>query len=340
MPQEVKAGEQDTGWGKLSVPQPRNVLCEGGESVRKIALCALKGGVGKSSMTAGLGLALVEQGYKVGFLDCDVTGSNLYSALGLEHSPEWELDRVHEMVVAPEVNGFWLVSIASFAGEDYAVLWEGSHQKELADARDKIGKLKATVLSQSSQPEILGENLELIRRQIDDILAWSKWRFISELVSEEKVKWPPLDYLLADLPPSSSAEMFSFFQEVRDLFGVIIVSQPTRISTIGLIRTIDLLRQKQIPILGLVANQDGFLNKYGELEYQFLSPRVDLREVASKAGISFLLSIPQVGNMDWVGGYFKLLADAVVNAKPVVLKEITLGRRLKRKVVKGIGRRL
>ncbi|GAJ03116.1 unnamed protein product, partial [marine sediment metagenome] len=89
--------------------------------------------------------------------------------------------------------------------------------------------------------------------------------------------------------------MFSFFEQVESLFGVVVVSQPTRISTIGLQRTIDLLRVKQIPIIGLVANQDGFLNRLGEIEYQFLSPRVDLEEVARKAKIPFLISIPQTG---------------------------------------------
>jgi ATP-binding protein involved in chromosome partitioning len=54
-----------------------------------IAICALKGGVGKSTLAANLGLALVRQGMKVGLIDIDVTGSNLYSALGLEHSPKW-----------------------------------------------------------------------------------------------------------------------------------------------------------------------------------------------------------------------------------------------------------
>ncbi|GAI50852.1 unnamed protein product, partial [marine sediment metagenome] len=123
--------------------------------------------------------------------------------------------------------------------------------------------------------------LFVISRIIDDVLASSKWRFVTELLSAEIITWPqPLDFQIADLPPSTSNEMFSFFDQVKDLFGVVIVSQPTKISTIGLIRTIDLLRVKQIPILGLVANQDGFLNRLGEIEYQFLSPRVDLQKVA------------------------------------------------------------
>ena len=301
--------------------------------MKKIAIVALKGGVGKSSVVAGLGLALVEKDYKVGFLDIDVTGSNLYSALGLAHSPKWGLDSIDERVIVPEVNGYWLLSIASYAGEDYAVLWEGSHHAELVDARDRIQKMKAGAGTV--------DELEGVRRQIDDVLASSKWRFVSELVSDEVVTWPqPLDFLIADLPPSTSNEMFSFFEQVEDLYGAVVVSQPTRISTIGLERTIDLLRVKQIPIIGLVANQDGFLNRHGEIEYQFLSPRVDLKEVVGKAGIPFLTSIPQTGDSNKIKPYFSELADKVVSSKPVVLKDINMVKKLKRKVIKGIARRL
>jgi len=308
--------------------------------VKKVAIVALKGGVGKSSVVAGLGLALAKRKFKVGFLDIDITGSNLFSALGLEHSPKWLLDSLNEKVIVPEVNGYWLLSIASYAGEEYAVLWESSQHNELRKVRDQVVSLK-DLIAPTPDPSQITEALDDIGREIDDILASSKWRFVSELLSDEIVTWPePLDFLIADLPPSTSNEMFSFFNQVKDLFGVIIVSQPAQISTIGLHRTIDLLRVKQIPIIGLVANQDGFLTRYGEVEYQFLSPRVDLKEVARRADIPFLISIPQTGDSHKLKPYFSELAEKVIGSKPVVLKEVTMGRKLKRKIVKGIARRL
>jgi len=306
--------------------------------MKKVAVVALKGGVGKSSVVAGLGLALVGKSYKVGFVDLDVTGSNLYSALGLPKSPKWQLDTTNEKIIVPEVNGYWLLSIASYTGEEYAVLWERSHHAELTEARDKIGELQHKM---EFEPVVMFDELETIRREIDEVLASSKWRFVSEILSDDVVTWPqPLDYQIADLPPSTSNEMFSYLEQTKDLFGVFIVSQPAQISTIGLLRTVDLLRVRQIPILGLVANQDGFLNCHGEIEYQFLSPRVDLKQVASKAGIPFLASIPQTGERNIAQRYFSELADKIINAKPVVLKDITLAKKLKRKVAKGIIRRI
>jgi Mrp family chromosome partitioning ATPase len=306
--------------------------------LKKLAVLALKGGVGKSTVVARLSLDLVGKGFTVGCVDLDVTGSNLYSALGLEHSPRWGLDSVNEKIIVPEVNGYWLLSIASFAGEENAVMWDGSQNSELMGTMKKIGELQHKL---ECEPVVMFDELEAIRKQIDDVVASSKWRYVTELLSADIVTWPkPLDYQIFDLPPSSSQEMFSFLDQTKDLFGVFIVSQPSAIATTGLVRTIDLLRVKQIPIVGLVVNQDGFLNSHGEIEYQFLSPRVGLEAIAKKAGIPFLLSIPQSGNVKRLEPYFSELADKIIKSTPVVLKDVTLGKKLKRRLAKGIARRL
>ncbi len=306
--------------------------------MKKLAVLALKGGVGKSTVVAGLSLALVGKRCTVGCVDLDVTGSNLYSALGLEHSPRWGLDNANEKIIVPEVNGYWLLSIASFVGEENAVMWDGSQNTELARAMGKIDELKGKI---NSEPGAIFGDLEAIRKQIDDVVASSKWRYVTEMLSDNIVTWPkPLDYQIFDLPPSSSQEMFSFLDRTKDLFGVFIVSQPSAIATTGLVRTIDLLRVKQIPIVGLVINQDGFLNRHGEIEYQFLSPRVDLEAIAKKVGIPFLMSIPQTGDVKKLEPIFSELAARIISSSPVVLKDVTLGKKLKRKLVKGIARRL
>lgn len=303
--------------------------------MKKLAVLALKGGVGKSTVVAGLSLALVKKKYKVGCVDLDVTGSNLYSALGLEHSPRWGLDSVHEKIIVPKVNGYWLLSIASFVGENNAVMWDGSQNAELTEAMRRLDEIKIDY-----EPLVLGSKLKEIHRIIDDVLASSKWRYVTELLSDNIVTWPePLDYQIFDMPPSSSQEMFSFLDQTRDLFGIFIVSQPSTIATTGLVRTIDLLRVKQIPIIGLVANQAGFLNRHNEIEYQFLSPRVDLEAIAGKSGIPFLISIPQSGDVRKLENYFSELADKIITSRPVVLKDVTKGKKFKRELFKGIARR-
>ena len=51
---------------------------------RKIMIMSNKGGVGKSTVTANLGVALAEMGYKVGIADVDMHGPNIPKMLGVE----------------------------------------------------------------------------------------------------------------------------------------------------------------------------------------------------------------------------------------------------------------
>jgi hypothetical protein len=67
---------------------------------------------------------------------------------------------------------------------------------------------------------------------------------------------------------------------------------------------------------------------------------VDLKIAARDSGIPFLISIPQCGDPSKLKPYFSLLADKITKAVPVVLHDITLGKKLKRKLVKGVARRL
>jgi len=302
--------------------------------MKRISVISLKGGVGKSSIVAGLGLALRDKGLKVGFIDIDVTGSNLYSALGLDHSPKWILDTSNKRVIVPFINGVWLLSISSHTGEDFAVLWEGSQNKELESMR---ALLDATTLSVSE----LAENLTRVRDTLDSVIASSKWRYVTEILSDDIVTWPePLDFQITDMPPSTSTEMFSYLENCPDLFGVFIVTQPSVIATTGLRRTIDLLRNRQIPIMGLVINQDGYITRQGELEYQFLSPRADIESIAAKTKIPILLSIPQTGEPERARAYFSALADRILEVKPFILSENSIKRKVKRKVAKSLVRNL
>lgn len=54
-----------------------------------IALASGKGGVGKTLLTAALGLALAEEGYRVLLADCDMGLRNLDIPLGMEDKLRW-----------------------------------------------------------------------------------------------------------------------------------------------------------------------------------------------------------------------------------------------------------
>ena len=90
-------------------------------STRVLAVCSGKGGVGKSTVTAGLAVALSEQGDRVGVLDADIYGHSIPHLLGINQKPI----AVDKMIVPPVKNGLKLMSIGFFLDDNQPVMWRG-----------------------------------------------------------------------------------------------------------------------------------------------------------------------------------------------------------------------
>lgn len=101
-----------------------------GSLTRVIAVTSGKGGVGKSSITVGLALALADQGLSVGIVDADVFGFSIPGLMGLSRDGRTEQPtRVDDMILPPVAHGIKVVSIGVFLGDadprETAVSWRG-----------------------------------------------------------------------------------------------------------------------------------------------------------------------------------------------------------------------
>ncbi len=97
---------------------------------RVIAVTSGKGGVGKSSLTTGLAVALAQHGLAVGLVDADVFGFSIPGLLGLSRDGRTEQPtRVGEMILPPVAHGVKVISIGMFLGDadprSTAVSWRG-----------------------------------------------------------------------------------------------------------------------------------------------------------------------------------------------------------------------
>ncbi|MEI8001539.1 MAG: Mrp/NBP35 family ATP-binding protein [Actinomycetes bacterium] len=90
-------------------------------ATRVIAVSSGKGGVGKSSVTTNLAIALAARGHRVAAVDADVWGFSMPRMLGIQHPP----DLVDDLIVPPSANGVRLISMGFFASEEQAVIWRG-----------------------------------------------------------------------------------------------------------------------------------------------------------------------------------------------------------------------
>lgn len=268
--------------------------------MRKIVICSLKGGTGKTTVSSNLARSLKRLGFTVGYLDADITAPTGSEAFGLEKPPDWKLDAAADdgrgAVVPDTVDGIQFITLASHFGQAPAVLWNEAVK------------------------------IDAVRQLLQGVVAWAD-----------------LDWLVLDTPPSSSAEMQALYDYITDLHGVILVFQPTDMAAADLLRTLDFLKFKKVPILGLVSNMSYCLSPSGERFWPFLSPKVDLAAICEKFGVPLLGEIPLTPDRKVVEQVFDRIASRLDEARPVILKE-DIARRLiregKRKLLKAAVRRL
>ena len=90
-------------------------------TTRVIAVASGKGGVGKSTLTANLAVALAERGERVGVLDADVYGYSIPHVLGITQRPIV----VDSMIVPPVRGELKVMSIGLFAEDNGPIMWRG-----------------------------------------------------------------------------------------------------------------------------------------------------------------------------------------------------------------------
>ncbi|MGZ0230479.1 MAG: Mrp/NBP35 family ATP-binding protein [Acidimicrobiales bacterium] len=88
---------------------------------RVLLISSGKGGVGKSSVTTNLSIALSNRGKSVAVVDADVWGFSIPRMLGVQRPPTI----IDEMLIPPEAHGVKMISMGFFAEEDQPVIWRG-----------------------------------------------------------------------------------------------------------------------------------------------------------------------------------------------------------------------
>jgi ATP-binding protein involved in chromosome partitioning len=100
------------GFGRQAIPGIRNIVAVG----------AGKGGVGKSTTSVNLALALHRKGARVGLMDADVYGPNIPQMLGVKDQPEVSDDK---RMLPPEAYGIKVISMGMLVPPDQPIIWRG-----------------------------------------------------------------------------------------------------------------------------------------------------------------------------------------------------------------------
>ncbi|HOI27818.1 MAG TPA: Mrp/NBP35 family ATP-binding protein [Paludibacteraceae bacterium] len=109
---------------KKAAPEVQEKLLPGVKNI--IAVSSGKGGVGKSTISSNLAVALANEGYRVGLLDADIFGPSVPKMFGLEDAhPILEEIGSRELIRPEEKYGVKMLSIGFFVDPQMAVLWRG-----------------------------------------------------------------------------------------------------------------------------------------------------------------------------------------------------------------------
>lgn len=186
---------------------------------RVIVVASGKGGVGKTTVTVNLALAMQRSGAKVGIFDADIYGPNVPLMLGVHRrkASQGYMAMARRKEALPYIQpltrfGLKVMSIGLLVGED-------------------------EVIDPARSPDAVGQ---LVVQTLKDVI------------------WGELDYLFIDLPPSAGQPQASLVAHVP-IDGVVIVTTPQDLSLLDAGRSLRLFQQGDIPILGIVENMSYFI---------------------------------------------------------------------------------
>jgi ATP-binding protein involved in chromosome partitioning len=119
------------GHGHATGPAEAPPFMQIGAKTRILGISSGKGGVGKSSTTVNLAIALAKMGYQVGVLDADIYGFSVPKMLGVDRQPtmipdsEGSADKELRMIIPPVGHGVSAMSMGFLVEEDRAIIWRG-----------------------------------------------------------------------------------------------------------------------------------------------------------------------------------------------------------------------
>jgi len=116
----VTAAEIEIGWEQTAQVEFKNLI----PGIKRcVVVGSGKGGVGKSTVTVNLAIAMVQQGLKVGLLDSDIYGPSIPMMLGLKDSP---LGTPDGKILPLDAFGLKVMSMGLLIEEDRPVIWRGA----------------------------------------------------------------------------------------------------------------------------------------------------------------------------------------------------------------------
>lgn len=174
-------------------PAPVIQFAQPESRTRVVAVASGKGGVGKSSMTVNLALALAKQGFSVGLLDADIYGHSIPDLLGI---PEDARPTMVDSMIMP-------------VPVEYVT----------ADGKKATLRVISMGMLKESRDQVIAWRGPILDRAITQLLA--------------EVFWGDLDFFLIDLPPGTGDVAMSIGQKLPGSDMIVVTTPQTSVSWVS-----------------------------------------------------------------------------------------------------------
>lgn len=128
-----------------------------------------------------------------------------------------------------------------------------------------------------------------------------------------------LEWIVVDTPPTSGDEVQSLLEHLPNIYGCVIVAQPNDLSLLGIAKTLNMLRETETPVCGLLANMAGYTCPHcGRQSNPFDRESVDIERLAAEFEIPYLGQVPFAGARERAAAMDHAL-DNILGRQPVLL---------------------
>ncbi|MBW1991262.1 MAG: ATP-binding protein [Deltaproteobacteria bacterium] len=141
-------------------------------------------------------------------------------------------------------------------------------------------------------------------------------------ITTSTIAWDEgLEWLVVDTPPTSGDEVQSLLEHLPGIYGCVIVTQPNDLSLLGITKTLNMLRETQTPVCGVLANMAGYACPHcGRQSNPFDRETLDIEQLAGGFGVPYLGHVPFGGERER-GEALAQMVDRLLRQRPALLPQ-------------------
>ncbi|MDD5180320.1 MAG: Mrp/NBP35 family ATP-binding protein [Gallionellaceae bacterium] len=140
-------------------------------------------------------------------------------------------------------------------------------------------------------------SLGLMIEDPNEPIVWRdavKYEFLIELLGN--MSWGKLDFLVIDLPPGTGNEQITIMDFIPNMDGAVVVSTPQDVALLDARKMVSFVRERNIPILGVVENMSGLICPHCSGEINVFR-KGGGSDIAGELGVPFIGNIPLDGEI-------------------------------------------